>query len=211
MNTNIIMKSYKYAITPGEIGFDFDGVIADIAEAFLRIACEEHDYCSFSIDDITSFQVEECLNMTISLVEQIFDDILHDSLGTGLKPMPGMVEVLSELAGLAPVTIITARPQSQPVADWLDNFLPARTCGRVNLIAMGDHDGKIRYIHNEGLRYFVDDRTKTCELLHDADITPLVYSQPWNRNRHTFQTVESWQEIRAMVSHPDLRSRSVHE
>jgi uncharacterized protein len=197
------MKQTVFKIIPGEIGFDFDGVIADIAETFLRIACEEHNYCSFDLDDITSFQVEECLNMPFPLVERIFGDILHDSLAAGLKPMPGMIDVINELAGLAPVTIITARPQPQPVADWLDNFLPARTCAKINLIAMGDHDGKISYIREEGLRYFVDDRAKTCELLHDADITPLVFSQPWNRNKHTFQAVESWQEIRAMVHTPD--------
>jgi uncharacterized protein len=198
------MKQTVFKIAPGEIGFDFDGVIADIAEAFLRIACEEHKYCSYTREDITSFQVEECLDMPFPLVEGIFNDILADSLATGLKPMPGMIEVINELADLAPVTIITARPQPQPVADWLVNFFPARTCRKINLIAMGDHDGKISYIREEGLRYFVDDRPRTCSLLHDADITPLVFSQPWNRNKHTFQTVESWQEIRDMVHYPDL-------
>ncbi len=198
------MKQTVFKISPGEIGFDFDGVIADIAEAFLRIACERYNYCSFSAEDITSFQVEECLNIPLPVVEEIFNDILVDSLGAGLQPMPGMREVINELAGLAQVTIITARPQWQPVADWLDTFLPARTCRKINLIAMGDHDGKISYIRDEGLNYFVDDRTQTCRLLYDAEITPLVFSQPWNRNTHTFQSVESWQEIRAMVDHPDL-------
>ena len=198
------MKPTVFKIAPGEIGFDFDGVIADIAEAFLRIACEKYNYCSFTAEDITSFQVEECLDMPLPLVEEIFNEILTDSVATGLKPMPGMREVINELAGLAQVTIITARPQWQPVADWLDTIFPARTCRKINLIAMGDHDGKISYIRDEGLNYFVDDRTQTCRLLHDAEITPLVFSQPWNRNRHTFQSVESWQEIRAMVDHPDL-------
>jgi uncharacterized protein len=198
------MKPTVFKIVPGEIGFDFDGVIADIAEAFLRIACEKYNYCSFTAEDITSFQVEECLNIPLPLVEEIFNDILMDSLATGLQPMPGMIHVINELAGLAPVTIITARPQWQPVADWLDIILPARTCRKINLIAMGDHDGKLSYIRKEGLNYFVDDRTQTCRLLHDAEITPLVFSQPWNRNRHAFHTVESWQEIRAMVDHPDL-------
>jgi uncharacterized protein len=197
------MEQKAYEIAPGEIGFDFDGVIADIAEAFLRIACEEHNYCSFTADDITSFQVEQCLNMPLSLVERIFNDILQDSLAAGLKPMPGMQGVINELADLAPVTIITARPQAQPVADWLDTFLPARTCAKINLIAMGDHDGKISYIRDEGLQYFVDDRTKTCQILHDAAITPFVFSQPWNRNQHSFQTVESWREIRAMFRSPE--------
>ena len=46
---------------------------------------------------------------------------------------------------------------------------------------------------------FVDDRAETCQLLAAADIQPLVYDQPWNRNRHNLQTVANWQEIRAML------------
>lgn len=197
------MKRRQTRVTPAEIGFDFDGVIADIAEAFLRIACQEHGYCSYTAEDITSFRVEQCLKMPLALVERIFNDILLDSLATGLKPMPGMREVVSQLADHSPVTIITARPQAQPVADWLDHFLPAETCARINLIAMGDHDGKIDYIRDQGLNTFVDDRTRTCRMLYDADITPIVFSQPWNRNRHPFQAVESWQDIRSMVRCPE--------
>ena len=37
-----------------EIGFDFDGVIADTAEAFIRLACSEYGYCGFSRDQIMS-------------------------------------------------------------------------------------------------------------------------------------------------------------
>jgi uncharacterized protein len=194
-----MMKPQVFKIAPREIGFDFDGVIADIAEAFLRIACKKYRYCSFTTADITSFQVEECLNIPLPVVEEIFHDILMNSLAAGLKPMPGMREVINELAGMAQVTIITARLQWQPVADWLDHFFPARTCSKINLIAMGDHDGKINYIREQELKYFVDDRALTCKLLHDAEITPFVFSQPWNRHRHTLQTVENWQEIRAMV------------
>ncbi len=202
------MRRSPLKIAPDEIGFDFDGVIADTADAFLRIACEEYNYCSFTLEDITSFQVEECLNIPLPLVEKIFADILLDSLATGLKPMPDMCEVIGELADLAPVTIITARPKSQPVIDWLDKFLPSRTCKKINLIAMGDHDGKIKYIRDQGLKYFVDDRTRTCEILNEAEITPFVYSQPWNRNGHSFRTVESWREIRAMVCSPPRSTAS---
>jgi 5'(3')-deoxyribonucleotidase len=199
-----MMQSTTLKIAPGEIGFDFDGVICDIGEAFLRIACEEHGYCSYTAEDITSFQVDECLNMPFPLVEGIFNDILRDSLAAGLMPMPGMVDVVERLAEQATVTIITARPQWQPVADWLDHFLPSGALSKINLIAMGDHDGKLSYIREEGLRYFVDDRTRTCEMLFDADITPVVFSQPWNRNKHSFHAVESWREIQAMLSSPDI-------
>ena len=182
-----------------EIGFDLDGVIADTAEAFIRLACEEFDYCSFRLEDITSFQVEECLSIPTDKVEQIFYAILKDSLGTGLKPNPGAVEVITTMAMQAPVTIITARPLEQPVADWLDHFFSTETCQRINLVAMGDHDDKQRYIKEHNLNYFIDDRVETCLQLAKTDITPIVYKQPWNHDRHQLKSVRDWQEINELL------------
>jgi phosphoglycolate phosphatase-like HAD superfamily hydrolase len=90
---------------PAEIGFDFDGVIADTVEAFLRLACEQYGHCDLRPEHITHFLVEECLAMEATVVESIFTAILRDSVGVGLQPMPGAVEVLGELSGRAPVTI----------------------------------------------------------------------------------------------------------
>ena len=76
-------------IHPAELGFDFDGVIADTVEAFIRIACEQYNYCGIRPDDITDFSVEQCLDMEAGIAESIFLQILRDSVGTGLLPMPG--------------------------------------------------------------------------------------------------------------------------
>ncbi len=187
-------------IATDEIGFDLDGVIADTGEAFLRIACEEFEHCSFSLEDITSFQVEDCINMPLEQVEQIFYAILKDSLGCGLQPMPGAVEVISSMARKSPVTIITARPLEQPVSDWLDHFFPTETCQQIKLVAMGDHDDKARYITEHRLNYFVDDRVKTClQLATTTAITPIVFRQPWNHGRHDLESVASWQEIKELL------------
>ena len=186
-----------------EIGFDLDGVIADTGEAFIRLACEEFDYCSFRLEDITSFQVEDCLNIPRNQVEQIFQAILENSLETGLQPLPDAVEVMTDMATQAPVTIITARSLKKPVADWLDHFFPAKTCNRINLIAMGDHDDKVRYIKEHKLNFFVDDRIETCLQLADAGITPIVFQQPWNHNKHKLNSVSSWQEIHKLLNKQD--------
>jgi uncharacterized HAD superfamily protein len=183
-----------------EIGFDLDGVIADTSEAFIRIACEEFAYCSFRLEDITSFQVEECLNIPTDKVEQIFYAILKDSLGTGLKPIPGAVEVITNMAKQAPVTIITARPLEEPVSDWLEHFFSAKTCKQITLVAMGDHDNKARYIKEHNLKYFIDDRVETCLQLAETEITPIVYKQPWNHARHKLKSVRNWQEIHELLS-----------
>lgn len=201
--TATLPASNSTKVLPGEIGFDLDGVIADTAAAFVRIACEEYGYCDFTVEDITTFQIEQCIGMPATLVERIFRDILEDSLAAGLTPIPGAIEVLEEMAASGPITVITARHLEQPVIDWFDHFFPRSTTRAIRLIAMGDHDDKLRHIRRYGLRYFIDDRAETCTMLAAADILPYVYSHPWNRDRHHLPTVENWWQIRALL---DLES-----
>lgn len=179
-----------------EIGFDLDGVIAETGETFLRLACEEFGHCSFSLEDIKDFEVENCLGIPKEHVEQLFYTIMKNSLQCGLQPMEGAVDVITELATQAQVTIITARPLTQPVTDWLDHFFPAETCESINLVATGDHDDKFRYIKDHNLQFFVDDRVETCLQLAETHITPIVYNQPWNIGRHGLQNVNNWVEIK---------------
>lgn len=183
---------------PADIGFDFDGVIADTVEAFIRIACEQYGRCDIRPEHITHFLVEECLAMESEVVGSIFGAILRDSVGTGLQPMPGAVEVLSEMSERAPVTIITARPEADPVHCWLEAIFPAPVRRRLRVVAMGDHDDKARHIRQAGLSTFIDDRAETCVQLSRAGLDAIVFSQPWNRNRHSLPTVHSWAEIRAL-------------
>ncbi len=159
-------------IRPDSVGFDFDGVIADIGEAFIRLACERYDYCSISLEEISSFQVEHCTDIPRKVVESIFDDILQDSLGVGLKPMAGAVETLVRLSRVADVTIITARPVIGPVQDWFDFYCSTRNGGHIRLVATGDHDNKETFIRQCGLQHFIDDRTLTCLQLAEAGLSP---------------------------------------
>jgi len=190
----------RVSIPVREIGFDFDGVIADTAEAFIRLACTEYGYCSFTQEDITNFELEDCLAIPREMVEKIFTDILVDSLGTKLKPIPGAVECLEQFTLSSKVTIITARPLDNPVFDWLDRFFSSRARENIRVIATGDHNDKVRHIHQHKLKFFIDDRAETCKQLVLENITPFVFTQPWNKDRHSLQTVASWAEIQALVS-----------
>ena len=181
-------------------GFDLDGVIAGTAETFLRLACSKYGYCSFTCEDITNFELEDCIPIPRDLVDKIFTEILTDSLETELKPMKGAVDTLTLLAQKSTVTIITARPLLPPVLDWIDVFFPAETREAIKVIATGDHNDKVRHIHEHGLKYFVDDRAETCMQLARADIIPLVFSQPWNQNRHNLQSVENWADIQDLIA-----------
>ncbi|MDY0389655.1 MAG: hypothetical protein RBQ88_01915 [Desulfobulbus oligotrophicus] len=185
-------------IHPAEIGFDFDGVIADTIEAFIRIACEQYDYCGIKREHITEFSVEQCLDMDAGIAEEIFLRILHDSVGTGLLPMPGAVEVLTEMADHTPVTIITARSEAEPVHYWLKQMFPAQIAQALHVVAMGDHDDKARHIKSLGLTAFIDDRVETCLQLRQTGVHSIVFAQPWNHNRQGLPVVHSWTDIRTL-------------
>jgi len=178
-------------LAPAHIGFDFDGVIADIGEAFVRLACSKYDYCDLELDHISSFQVDECIDLPLAAIEQIFDDILQDSIGTGLKPIDGALDALKLLGSRGPVTIITARPLVEPVRDWLTHHFDRHQFD-ITLVSSGHHDDKERFIREHNIFYFIDDRVETCTMLAEAGLKPMVFTQPWNRGRHDLPSVNSW-------------------
>jgi len=185
-------------LDPARIGFDFDGVIADTAEAFLRLARDQYGLDGLREENITSFAVEECLNIKADIVEAIFTEIMLDSVGSGLLPMPGAVDVLGEFSARAELTVVTARPQPEPVEAWLETFFPSSTSSRIRVIAMGAHDNKSSYIKQQSLTHFIDDRAETCTQLDQDGICSIVFRQPWNHQRHSLSTVENWEEIRSL-------------
>jgi uncharacterized protein len=185
-------------INPALIGFDIDGVVADTGGAFIRIANEEYGINSISLDDITSFEVIDCLDVDQGIIEEIFIRLLDDPLTAGLQPMEDAIPVLHRFADEAPLTFITARPHEKPIARWLKHYLQPATFEKTRLVAMGVHDNKTAYIKDLGLKYFVDDRLQTCKMLANEGITPLVYNQPWNKNGHDLPTVNDWQAIHSL-------------
>lgn len=185
-------------INPALIGFDIDGVVADTGGAFIRIANEEYGINSISLDDITSFEVIDCLDVDQGIIEEIFTRLLDDPLTAGLQPMEDAIPVLHRFADEAPLTFITARPHEKPIARWLKHYLQPATFEKIRLVAMGVHDNKTAYIKELGLKYFVDDRLQTCMMLANEGITPLVYNQPWNKNGHDLPTVNDWQAIHSL-------------
>jgi uncharacterized HAD superfamily protein len=182
-------------INPAHIGFDIDGVVADTGGAFIQIASEEYGLNSLSLEDITYYDVVDCLDVDREIIDEIFTR-LHDApLSSGIQPMEDAINVLHKYAEHAPLTFVTARPEKKPIDLWLKHFLRPAAYEKMRLVAMGVHDNKTPYIKDLGLKYFVDDRLQTCQKLAQEGITPLVYNQPWNTNGHHLQTVADWQAI----------------
>lgn len=185
-------------ITPSHLGFDIDGVVADTTEAFIRLAAEDYDL-TIRPEELTSYMVEECLPISPLIIAAIFDRLLKAPVEIDLQPHPQAMAVLRELAKCAPLTFITARPDPIPITFWLEKHLAREAFSRARIVATGDHDDKMPHIRRFGLKYFVDDRPMTCnQLAIEPGITPIVYSQPWNRGRHSLTCVENWQEIKQL-------------
>ena len=193
-NANAFMQK----IHPAVIGFDIDGVVADTGGAFLNIARREYGINSLSLEDITRFEVEDCLDIERQVIDEIFKRLLDEPLDSGLQPMDNAMDVLHKFAEQAPLTFVTARPDKEPIDLWLQHFLEPSVYDNMRLVAMGEHDNKAGYIKDLDLQYFVDDRLQTCLSLVDEGITPLVFNQPWNRHEHDLQTVDNWLAIHAL-------------
>jgi len=185
-------------INPAHIGFDIDGVVADTGGAFIRIAGEEYGLNSISLKDITYYDVVDCLDVERKIIDDIFTRLHDEPLSSGIQPMKDAINVLHKYAEHAPLTFVTARPEKEPIARWLNHFLNPSAFEKMRLVAMGVHDNKTPYIKDLGLKYFIDDRLQTCQKLAREGITPLVYNQPWNTNGHDLQTVNDWQAIHAL-------------
>ena len=188
----MILHSAKIPLTT--LGFDIDCVVADTMEAFIRLAQEEHGI-AVTPEQITRFNVEECLEMGSEVVDGIFHKLMVDPIGYGMQLLPGARKVLHKIQHHAPLTFITARPDETPIADWLTCELGHPATADMRIIAMGDHDGKSEHIKELGISHFIDDRHETCKHLAQKDITAIVYDQPWNHNRHQLSVVRNWQDI----------------
>ena len=186
-------------IDPSAVAFDIDDVFANTMSLFLQIAREEYNLDGIRHEDITSYMVEECVDIEASVLEAIFSRILDGSRVSALKPMKDASGVLTRLGkDYAPVVFVTARPHLDSIVDWVRAYLPIDQAS-IEIIATGSFDGKADVLLSKGISYFVDDRLETCFTLEDAGVTPILFKQPWNRKKHPFMEVGSWRELEALI------------
>ncbi len=194
---DVTMKNLPFS--PSGIGFDIDGVVADTMAAFLRIAREEYGHCHLEKERITSYWLEECLDIPSETVGAIIQRILDDPFGVGLEPIDGARDALLRFAAEGPITFVTARPSGESIEEWLRDLLPEVPREDLRVIATGRHSAKKDVLRELGIGAFVEDHLETCEDLHAAGIWAAVFDQPWNRARTPWIRVSSWEEILALT------------
>jgi hypothetical protein len=181
------------------LAFDIDGVVADIMTTFLDLARVHHGPHPFTYQDITTFKLEECLDLPPRLIDRLIRELIDRPHELPVEPFPAAVEVLSRLAEDVPLMFITARDRAEPIQLWLNRTLAPVPPRDIWVMAAGDPDAKVRYLTTHAIEYFVEDRLETCFDLARAGITPIVFAQPWNRRAHPFLEVQNWQELAALL------------
>jgi 5'(3')-deoxyribonucleotidase len=186
-------------IDPKSLAFDLDSVVADTMALFLDIARDNYRIDGIRYEDITGYNLKECLDIDATVIDDIVNRI-HDGGYTAiLKPMPGAPEVLTKVSrNHSPVLLVTARPYPGPIYDWIDKTVSLNPSD-VEIITTGSHDGKGTVLVDRGIDYFVEDRLETCYSLQAAGVIPILFKQPWNRMEHPFIEVDNWFELESLI------------
>jgi len=187
-------------IDPTSVAFDIDGVVADTMSLFIDIARDEFNLNNISYEQITSYSLEECLDINKEVMDSITKKLLDGNYSATLQPIKDAPKVLSRLGReYGPVLFVTARPYPGPITNWiLENISLGQPS--IEIIATGSFDSKAEILKNRNMSYFVEDRLETCFTLKDAGITPILFKQPWNRGNNRFIEVGSWSELENLIA-----------
>jgi 5'(3')-deoxyribonucleotidase len=185
-------------IDPQKIGFDIDGVLANTMQLFLDILLEVYGINHISLDDITRYELEACLDIDPQIISAANQSIIDGNHPGRLAPMDGAARVLKRLSAYGPIRLVTARPYPGPIRTWVEGILPSDQYP-VQITATGSFDSKADILKSEDITFFVEDRLETCFLLQNYDITPVLFAQPWNRQPHPFEEVDSWAQLERLI------------
>jgi uncharacterized HAD superfamily protein len=192
------MTNADVKISPNELAFDIDGVFADTFRVFVETARNEYGL-DFEYEDITEYDFRSVLDIDEGISREIIGRILDYPIEMGIRPIIGAVEVLTGLSRHGPLLFVTARSNKESIFRWIHRQLRWVDKGVIRIEATGNHQEKLPVLLKHGIKYFVEDRLDTCDLLAKASVTPIVFEQPWNRKPHSFQSVKNWDDISHMI------------
>ncbi len=187
-------------IDPSTIAFDIDGVVADTMTLFLDIARQDYRVNGVRYEDMTCYSLEDCLDMDPVLIGTILERIMNGDYTTPLHAFEGSGQVLARIAPYRiPLLFVTARPHPGPISAWMEALVPVRPAS-LQVVATGSFETKAEVLLNKGMRFFVEDRLETCYQLKAVGIEPILYKQPWNREKHPFIEVGGWGDLDALIT-----------
>ncbi len=186
-------------IDPERLAFDVDGVLADTMTLFLAIARDEFKIDGLRYEDITSYNLQECLDIEYDVIEAIVEVLISGRHHVPLKPIPGADIIMSGLARQsAPLLFVTARPENTLIEKWIREEFKL-DASRLEVVATGSFDGKADILAEKKRDIFVEDRLETCFSLYESGVTPILFKQPWNRAPHPFTEVTTWEELGGLI------------
>ncbi|MBA3037572.1 MAG: haloacid dehalogenase [Desulfobacterium sp.] len=186
-------------IETASLAFDIDGVFADIMSLFIDIARDEYNIDNLLYQDISCYYIEECVDIKPEIISDIINKILDGKHSAPLKPIQGSTRVLNRLSREGPLLFVTARPYIGPIHNWISQTLSINPA-LVEVIATGSFEAKADVLLGKNISYFVEDRLETCFALNEKGVTPVVFKQPWNREKHPFLEVGSWDELESLIN-----------
>jgi len=160
------------------IAFDLDGVIVDTYEVMRKRLLEKfgvnfpketHTSFNFDIPDVDPKEIQKCID----------DIMVHDTISA--KPLGNSIEVLKKIYYdyNLPIVIITARPHisKDNTVAWLKRYLEDTPFK----LFVTQNGKKNFYIAVNNIRFFVDDRYKTCHEVSPIVEKVFLFDSPWNQ------------------------------
>ena len=193
------IASQRLRIDPQALAFDIDGVVADTMNLFLDIACNDFGLDHLRYEDITSYQLDQCLDIASEVLDALVRQLIEGHYSLPLEPIPGAPAVLGHLntAGY-PILFVTARPNIGPMQEWVKSVLNLGP-GDCKIVATGSYEAKLAVLLEHNVTYFIEDRLETCFHLSEAGLVPVLFKQPWNREHHPFIEVGDWREVESLI------------
>lgn len=189
-------------INPAHIAFDIDGVIADTMHLFIDILRDHYAVDTIRYEDITAYRLDQCLDLDEAILHGAVKMLLDGGYRATLKAIPGADSVLRRIGNATGrILMVTARPSPGLIDSWMRDLLDGDH-RFVKIVATGSHEAKTDILLDHEVRWFVEDRLATCELLKAAGIEPVLFKQPWNRRPSDYLQIGSWQELEQRISFP---------
>ncbi|MFP4158204.1 MAG: 5' nucleotidase, NT5C type [Desulfobacterales bacterium] len=187
-------------ISPAEVAFDIDGVVADTMSLFLAIAEAEFGINHIRYEEITDYDLNGAAGIDETVMWEIILRILEGKYTMPLEPVRDAPEVLKRINMCCrPTLFVTARPEADHISQWLCRVMNVQP-GSIEVVATGSFEDKCGVLAQRNISHFVEDRLETCYLLAEEGIRPIVFAQPWNRKNHPFREVQTWRELESMIA-----------